>query len=141
MLTACHLLEVGLFFRVRSLDFGNYRCRVDRGGEFRRDGIPLRDLHQGLLALILHNRVAFAGDRGDYLAAVGPAVDLYTLTPDADAARVRDLALSNVGAYFGQRAQYEAAYELAPDRDDLLPRLVEVHLKAGEIMEAKVAAA
>lgn len=35
---------------------------------------------------------------------------------------------------------YKAAYELAPERDDLLPRLVDVHLKAGESMEARVAA-
>ena len=37
-------------------------------------------------------------------------------------------------------ALYEAAYELAPDRDDLLPRLVDVDLKNGESMKARVAA-
>jgi tetratricopeptide (TPR) repeat protein len=37
-------------------------------------------------------------------------------------------------------ALYEAAYELAPERDDLLPRLVDVDLKNGEDMKARVAA-
>ena len=37
-------------------------------------------------------------------------------------------------------AQYEAAYDLDPDRDDLLPRLVAVDLKNGESMKARVAA-
>ncbi len=35
---------------------------------------------------------------------------------------------------------YTRAYELAPDRNDLLPRLVSVHIARGEMMDAKVAA-
>jgi tetratricopeptide (TPR) repeat protein len=35
---------------------------------------------------------------------------------------------------------YEGAYELAPQRDDLLPRLVAVDLKNGDSMKARVAA-
>jgi len=37
-------------------------------------------------------------------------------------------------------AAYEKAYALAPERDDLLPRLVRVHLRLGETMDAQVAA-
>nr|MEE4268098.1 tetratricopeptide repeat protein [Candidatus Krumholzibacteria bacterium] len=37
-------------------------------------------------------------------------------------------------------ALYEGAYELAPQRDDLLPRLVAVDLKNGDSMKARVAA-
>ena len=37
-------------------------------------------------------------------------------------------------------ARYEEAHELAPERDDLLPRLVGVYLKDGKAMEAGVAA-
>jgi tetratricopeptide (TPR) repeat protein len=44
------------------------------------------------------------------------------------------------GLYAEAAERYEAAYELSPERDDLLPRLVDVHLKAGESMEARVAA-
>jgi superkiller protein 3 len=35
---------------------------------------------------------------------------------------------------------YQAAYELAPERDDLLPRLVEVYIKQDKVLEAGVAA-
>ncbi len=37
-------------------------------------------------------------------------------------------------------SETEAAYEMDPARDDLLPRLVEVDLKNGESMKARVAA-
>jgi tetratricopeptide (TPR) repeat protein len=35
---------------------------------------------------------------------------------------------------------YRAAYEMSPERDDLLPRMVDVYLKDGKSMEARVAA-
>jgi tetratricopeptide (TPR) repeat protein len=37
-------------------------------------------------------------------------------------------------------ALYQAAYELSPDRDDLLPRLVDVYIKQDMVLEAGVAA-
>ncbi len=37
-------------------------------------------------------------------------------------------------------ALYKEAYKMAPDRDDLLPRLVDVYLKDGKSMDARVAA-
>jgi tetratricopeptide (TPR) repeat protein len=66
----------------------------------------------GLLALILHNRVAFAGDAGRHLQAVGPAVDLYSLTQDDSAFAVLQLALSNMGAYLGRVGDYATGVAL-----------------------------
>ena len=83
----------------------------------------------GLLALILHNRVAFAGDDGRHLEAVGPAVDLYALTPDAGAYDVLQLALSNMGAHYGRLQSFADGLRLvdaAVDRygaDDRLLRM------------------
>jgi tetratricopeptide (TPR) repeat protein len=44
------------------------------------------------------------------------------------------------GLFAEASALYQGAYELAPERDDLLPRLVDVELKTGDDMKARVAA-
>ena len=48
--------------------------------------------------------------------------------------------MEDSGLYDQAAAAYEAAYELAPERDDLLPRLVGVYLRDDESLKARVAA-
>ncbi|MCP4571163.1 MAG: tetratricopeptide repeat protein [bacterium] len=48
--------------------------------------------------------------------------------------------LETSGLDLDAAAEYEAAYEMMPDRDDLLPRIVDVYLRADESMKARVAA-
>lgn len=48
--------------------------------------------------------------------------------------------LEESGLDLDAAAKYEAAYELDPERNDLLPRLVDVYLRADESMKARVAA-
>ncbi len=48
--------------------------------------------------------------------------------------------MESSGLFAEAAAAYAAAYDLAPERDDLLPRLVDVQLKAGESMQARVSA-
>ncbi len=54
---------------------------------------------------------------------------------------VEDGKLMEQSGLFGEAAElYSEAYAMAPKRDDLLPRLVDVYLKGGKSMEARVAA-
>lgn len=48
--------------------------------------------------------------------------------------------LESSGLFAEAAVRYQAAYDLMPTRDDLLPRLVDVYLKAGDDLKAKVAA-
>ena len=136
---------------------------VDEARATYRDGIaamgtPLNA--EGLrLALALHKIEAENGDETDvrdlldefapvardFLATAREGDDGYREAQALIHYRVELLVedgklMEGSGLYAEAAAKYEAAYELSPDRDDLLPRLVDVHLKAGEIMEAKVAA-
>jgi len=63
---------------------------------------------------IVHNRVQQMVDDGKLMEQSGL---------DAEAAKL-----------------YKSAYEMAPDRDDLLPRLVDVYIKQGMVLDAGVAA-
>jgi tetratricopeptide (TPR) repeat protein len=63
---------------------------------------------------IVHNRVQQMVDDGKLMEQSGL---------DAEAAKL-----------------YQSAYEMAPDRDDLLPRLVDVYIKQDMVLEAGVAA-
>ena len=54
---------------------------------------------------------------------------------------VEDGKLMEQSGLLTEAAQlYKEAYEMAPGRDDLLPRLVDVYLKEGQSMDARVAA-
>ncbi len=54
---------------------------------------------------------------------------------------VEDGKVMEQSGLFTQAAElYNEAYDMAPERDDLLPRLVDVYIKDGESMKARVAA-
>ena len=105
----------------------------------------------GLLALILRNRVAFAGDDGRHLAAVGLAVDLYALTSAEDAYEVLQRSLSNVGAYYGRLqafadglpfidaavARYGAGPRLQQMQRDLHYNAIVVLVQRGDLQAAQ----
>ncbi len=74
-----------------------------------------------------------AGSDG-YLEAKGLIHNRVTLLVD-------DGKLMESSGLFVEAAEfYEQAYALAPERDDLLPRLVDVYLKGDDSMKARVAA-
>ncbi len=54
---------------------------------------------------------------------------------------VEDGKIMEQSGLFTEAAEnYSEAYDMAPERDDLLPRLVDVYLKDGQSMDARVAA-
>jgi tetratricopeptide (TPR) repeat protein len=60
----------------------------------------------GLLALILYNRSAFASESGDYVQALAPAVDAYSLLGDAESRERLLVAVSNLASYYGLKRRY-----------------------------------
>ncbi|MFO7608630.1 MAG: tetratricopeptide repeat protein [Candidatus Krumholzibacteriia bacterium] len=87
----------------------------------------------------------FAPAAQAFLRGNDPAADGWpeaeALVGNRVALLVEDGKLMEASGLFAEAARaYETAYELSPARDDLLPRLVDVHLKAGDSMAARVAA-
>ena len=109
------------------------------------------------LVMALHKLETDAGNESavrDLLRTYMPAAREYLATADEqDEARplaeaivhnrvaqmVEDGKLMEQSGLLAEAADmYKQAYEIEPTRDDLLPRLVDVYIKAGELMEAKV---
>jgi len=84
-------------------------------------------------ALDYMNQVDQEGDPG-YMAA-------SAIVHNQVAQMVEDgKVLEQSGLYEEAAAKYSGAYEMAPERDDLLPRLVDVYIALDRDMDAKVAA-
>jgi len=67
---------------------------------------------RGLLALILYNRVAFLSEDREYGAALGPAVDAYTLLGDEESYDRLIVAFSNLASWHGLHGDYRKGVEL-----------------------------
>jgi hypothetical protein len=72
-----------------------------------RDRTPIGE--RGLLALLLFDQVAFATDRGDYAAALGPAISAWTLSADELARSTLVTALSNYAIGLSRDLRFEEA--------------------------------
>jgi tetratricopeptide (TPR) repeat protein len=76
----------------------NYRDRRDLG-------------ERELLGLIFFNRTAFASERGEYLKAVGPAVDAYGLLQDEESRERLITSLLNLASWYGMGGRFSEALE------------------------------
>jgi hypothetical protein len=93
----------------------NYRDRRDIG-------------EKELLALILYNKTAFASERGDYQAAVPPAVDAYALLRDEESHERLITSLLNLASWHGMNGRFAEALDFLTRagqryRDDRLEAL------------------
>lgn len=59
-----------------------------------------------LLALILYNRVAFAGGLNRHEEALLPAASAYTFLPDPESENLLYMAISNYASWLGMRSRY-----------------------------------
>ena len=75
---------------------------------------------RGLLALILYNRVAFLSEDRDYRAALGPAVDAYTLLGDEESYDRLIVAFSNLASWHGLHGDYRKGVELIGQAVDVV---------------------
>lgn len=102
---------------------------------------------RGLLALVLHDRVSFAIERGDHAASLEPAVTGWTLSGDALAREALATAVSNNAVLLGQSRRYDEAValleqaersfgadpDLAQRRQELLHNQVVSLVEAGDL--------
>ena len=110
-----------------------------------RDRTPIGE--RGLLALILHDRVSFAIERGDHAASLPPAVTGWALAGDDLAREALVTAVSNNAVLQGQAGRYDEAVSLLqqaarafgadPDltlrRQELLHNQVVSRVEAGDL--------
>jgi len=75
---------------------------------------------RGLLALVLHDRVSFAIERGDHAASLEPAVTGWTLSGDDLARDALVTAVSNNAVLLGQSNRYDEAVSLLEQAGRLL---------------------
>jgi tetratricopeptide (TPR) repeat protein len=75
-----------------------------------RDRTPVGE--RGLLALILHDRVSFAIDRGDHAASLEPAITGWTLSGDELSRAALVTSVSNNAVLLGQSGRYDDAVSL-----------------------------
>ena len=105
----------------------------------------------GLLALILQNRSSLLTRQGDYIEAVGPAVDAYTLVSDNDGFDKLMLVFVNAASWYNVNNLYEmgisfidaaaTAYgrdaRLGKAKGDLLHNWIVQRIETGDLNEAK----
>jgi len=107
-----------------------------------RDRTPVGE--RGLLALVLHDRVSFAIERGDHAAALEPAVTGWTLAGDVLAREALVTTVSNNAVLLGQSRRYDEAVTLleeterafGADADLVLRRQEMLHNQVGSLVEA-----
>ncbi len=75
-----------------------------------------------LLSLILYNRSAFSSETKEYQAAVGPAVDAFTLLGDEESFDRMIVSILNLASWYGFQADYQAGLTFLNQALDLHPQ-------------------
>jgi len=101
-----------------------------------RDRTPIGE--RGLLALILHDRVSFAIERGDHGAALEPAVTGWTLAGDGLAHDALVTTVSNNAVLLGQSRRFDEAVSLLEQAGRAFGADAELVLRRQELLHNQV---